>query len=101
MPRTSHSADPSRAPPSLHACGCLGKANNNSPARLQQARAFIFADGMYRCEFCKALIAPSTPSCRVVEEYRPADYPRRERANRVVRKGKIEFVMIQEEVEPR
>ena len=43
---------------------------------------------MYRCEFCKSVIAPNTPSRRVVVETRPALYPYRAKVNRLVKKGR-------------
>ena len=45
---------------------------------------------MYRCELCKEIVPPRTPSYRVVAETREVRYPFREKANSVVVKGKIE-----------
>lgn len=45
---------------------------------------------MYRCEVCKSLVPPNTPSYRVVTETRPAQYPRRVEANTFKKNGKNE-----------
>ena len=45
---------------------------------------------MYRCEICKEVVPPHTPSHRVVTETRPAQYPFRPDANVVLVKGKSE-----------
>ena len=45
---------------------------------------------MYRCEICKQVVPPHTPSHRIVVETRPAVYPHRPDANRVRQKHKIE-----------
>ena len=45
---------------------------------------------MYRCEFCKEIVPPLTPSHRVVVETREVRYPFRPDANVSVIKGKKE-----------
>jgi hypothetical protein len=45
---------------------------------------------MYRCEICKEVVPPRTPSHRVVVETREVRYPFRADANVVVVKGKLE-----------
>lgn len=32
---------------------------------------------MYRCEICKSVVPPNTPSTRIVVETRPKEYPTR------------------------
>jgi hypothetical protein len=45
---------------------------------------------MYRCDLCKQLIPPNTPSLRIPAEFRPVQYPFRADANRFYRKRKLE-----------
>lgn len=45
---------------------------------------------MYRCEICREIVPPHTPSHRVTVETRPVQYPFRSDANTVLVKGKRE-----------